>query len=108
MPSVGRCDLQGARSVSHLQGFTQAKLFFVDPCQVILCKCKIQRTIEQWYIIKFCIGLGKSGTDMLDMIRQVFKYERMSQTAVFKWQKLFKDGKEFLEDDPHVGRPSTL
>ena len=41
------------------------------------------------------------------MIRQVFKDESMSQTAVFKWHKLFKDGRESVEDEPRAGRPST-
>ena len=31
----------------------------------------------------------------------------MSQTAVFKWHKLFKDGREILENEPRAGRPST-
>lgn len=40
------------------------------------------------------------------MIPQMFKDESMSQTAVFKWHKLSKDGRENVEDDPHVGRLS--
>ena len=41
------------------------------------------------------------------MIRQVFKDESMSQTAAFMWHKLFKDGRESVEDEPRAGRPST-
>ncbi|XP_023714359.1 protein GVQW3-like, partial [Cryptotermes secundus] len=67
----------------------------------------MQRTIEQRYAIKFCVGLGKSGTETLGMIRQVFKDESMSQTAVFKWHKLFKCGRECVEDEARGGRPST-
>ena len=67
----------------------------------------MQRTIEQRYAIKFCVGLGKSGTETLGMIRQVFKDESMSQPAIFKWHKLFKDGRESVEDEPRAGRPST-
>ena len=67
----------------------------------------MQRTIEQRYAIKFCVGLGKSGTETLGMIRQVFKDESMSQTAVFKWHKLFKSGRQSVEDEPRGGRPST-
>ena len=70
-------------------------------------KRKMQRTIEQRYAIKFCVGLGKSGTETLIMIGQMFKDESMSQTAVFKWHKLFKDGRESVEDEPITGRSST-
>ncbi|XP_071449362.1 protein GVQW3-like isoform X2 [Hetaerina americana] len=67
----------------------------------------MQRTIEQRYAIKFCVGLGHSGTETLGLIREVFKDESMSQTAVFKWHKLFKDGRESVDDEPRAGRPST-
>ncbi|XP_011859854.1 PREDICTED: putative uncharacterized protein FLJ37770 [Vollenhovia emeryi] len=67
----------------------------------------MQRTLEQRYAVKFCVGLGKSGTETLAMIRQVFGSDSLSQTAVFKWHKLFKDGRESVEDKPRAGRPST-
>lgn len=41
------------------------------------------------------------------MIRQVFRSDSLSQTAVFKWHKLFKDGRESVEDESRAGRPST-
>jgi len=44
---------------------------------------------------------------MLSVIRQFFKDESMSQTTVFKWHKLFKDGRESVEDESRAGQPST-
>ena len=79
----------------------------MDPYRVTRCKLKLQRTIEQRYAIRFCVGLGNSGTETLGMIRQVFNHESMSQTAVFMWQKLCKDGRESVEDEPRAGRSST-
>ena len=70
---------------------------------MIWCKPKMQRTIEQRCAIKFCVGLGKPGTETLGMIRRVFEDESMSQTAGFKWHKLFKDGRESVEDKPRAG-----
>ena len=67
----------------------------------------MQRTIEHRYAIKFCVGLGKSGTETLGIIRQVFKDKSSSQTAVFKWHKLFKDDRGNVEDQPRAGRPPT-
>ncbi|XP_077508546.1 histone-lysine N-methyltransferase SETMAR-like [Amblyomma americanum] len=41
------------------------------------------------------------------MIHQELKDERMSQTAVVKWYKLFKGGRESVEDEPRSVRLST-
>ena len=62
---------------------------------------------ELGYAINFFVRLGKSDTETLSMIHQVFKDESMSQTAVFKSHKLFKNGRESVEDEPCAGRPST-
>ena len=67
----------------------------------------MQRNIEQRYAIKFCVGLGKSGQETVEMLRRVFREDSMSQAAIFKWHKAFKDGRENVEDEPRAGRPST-
>lgn len=67
----------------------------------------MQRTIEQRYAIKFCVGLGKSGLETVEMIRQVYKDDTMSRTAIFNWHKQFKDGRQHVEDESRVGRPVT-
>jgi len=48
----------------------------MDPYRVTRCKLKMQRTIEQRYV-KFCVGLDKSGTETLGMIRQAFFLENV-------------------------------
>jgi len=56
-------------------------VFLVDHCRVTRCKRKMQRKIEQRYTIKLCDGLGKSGTETLSIIRQVFKDKSMAQAT---------------------------
>jgi hypothetical protein len=41
--------------------------------------------IEQCVCIKFCWKLGKSVTETLDMLHEVFGEHSLSRTAVFEW-----------------------
>ncbi|GFW95487.1 mariner Mos1 transposase [Trichonephila clavipes] len=41
------------------------------------------------------------------MIQQAYGRERLSQAQVFRWHKMFKEGRESVEEEPHAGRPST-
>jgi hypothetical protein len=48
--------------------------------------------IEQCVCIKFCVKLGKSATDTLEMLHETFGEHSLSQTAVFEWHSRFKAG----------------
>jgi hypothetical protein len=41
------------------------------------------------------------------MLYIAYGEEALSRSSVFEWFKLFKDGREDLQDDPRSGRPST-
>ncbi|GFX82945.1 protein GVQW3 [Trichonephila clavipes] len=75
--------------------------------QKSVCKFKIQQSIEHRYAIKFCVRLGKSGASTLEMIQEAYRRESYSQAQVFRWHKMFKEGRESVEDEPRAGRPST-
>ena len=64
-------------------------------------------TIEQRINIKFCVKLGKTATETLKMLRDVYGDSSMSRTRVFEWHKRFVEGREDVEDDPKLGRPCT-
>ena len=64
-------------------------------------------TIEQRINIKFCVKLGKTATETLKMLRDVYGDSSMSRTRVFEWHKQFVEGMEDVEDDPKSGRPCT-
>ncbi|GFW51490.1 protein GVQW3 [Trichonephila clavipes] len=67
----------------------------------------MQQSIEQRYANKFCIRLGKSGASTLEMIQQAYGRESLSQAQVFRWHKMFKEGRESVEEEPSAGHPST-
>ena len=64
-------------------------------------------TNEQRINIKFCVKLGKTATETLKMLRDVYGDSSMSSTGVFQWHKRFVEGREDMEDDPKSGRPCT-
>ncbi|GFV02687.1 uncharacterized protein TNCV_2743601 [Trichonephila clavipes] len=75
--------------------------------QKSVCKFKMQQNIEQRYTIKFCVRHGKSGASTLEMIQQAYGRESLSQSQVFRWHKMFKEGQESVEDESRAGRPSA-
>jgi len=62
---------------------------------------------EQRVCIKFCANLGKSATDTLTMIQQVFGDQSLSCAQVFQWHARFKTGRTSVDDDEHTGRPTS-
>ena len=64
-------------------------------------------TIEQRINIKFCVKLGKTATETLKMLRDVYGDSSMSRTRVFEWHKRLVEGRKDVEDDPKLGRPCT-
>uniref|UniRef100_A0A8C3CRQ0 Mos1 transposase HTH domain-containing protein n=1 Tax=Cairina moschata TaxID=8855 RepID=A0A8C3CRQ0_CAIMO len=67
----------------------------------------VERLLEQQYAIKFCVKLGKMGKETHDMIKEAYGDAAMGRLGVFEWHKLFREGRERVEDDDRSGRPST-
>jgi len=63
--------------------------------------------VEQCVNVKFCVKLGKSATEMYDLLKKVYGDECLSCTQVFKWFKRFKEGREEIRDNQRPGCPST-
>jgi len=63
--------------------------------------------VEQCVNVKFCVKLGKSATEMYDLLKQVYGDECLSHTQVFKWFKRFKEGREEIRDNQHPSRLSA-
>jgi hypothetical protein len=63
--------------------------------------------IEQRVCIKFCLKLGKSATETIEMLREAFGEDALSKTAVSDWHSRFKAGRVLVEDYQFSGRPST-
>jgi histone-lysine N-methyltransferase SETMAR len=66
----------------------------------------MDRKVEQRANMKFCVKLGKSVTETLNMLRQPYGDEAMSRMQCFEWHRCFKGGRTSLEDEEGSGRPS--
>ena len=44
---------------------------------------------------------------MLAMIQKAYRKDVLSKAQVFRWHKVFSEGKEDVEDEQSIGRPST-
>jgi len=62
---------------------------------------------EQRICIKICFKLNKSAAETHRMLKEAFGEQALSQARTFEWFKLFKDGRESVEDSKHSGRPSA-
>jgi hypothetical protein len=54
---------------------------------------------RQRVCIKFCVKLGKSATETLEMLHEAFEEHCLSRTAVFEWHSPFKAGRVSDEED---------
>jgi hypothetical protein len=63
--------------------------------------------IVQRVCIKFSVKLGKSTTELLEMLHESFKKCSLWWIAAFKWHSQFKAGRVSVEDDERSARPTT-
>jgi hypothetical protein len=57
--------------------------------------------------VKFLTKLGKSTTEVYNLLMEVYGDKRLSRAQVFEWFKRFKEGRGEIEDDPSPSRPCT-
>jgi len=62
---------------------------------------------EQRVNIKFCVKLGKTATETLQLLRDAYSDEALSRARVFGWHRRFILGRVLVEDDTRSGRPSS-
>lgn len=67
----------------------------------------MSENIQQRSSIKFCVRNEISAAETLRMLEKAFGEQAMSKTQVYEWHKMFKDGREGVEDEPHQRRPKT-
>ena len=58
--------------------------------------------------IKFCVRLGKTGSETFEMLKQAFGDSCMSRSRTFVWLRRFKNGRTSTANDDRSGRPSTI
>jgi len=62
---------------------------------------------EQRVCIKFCVRLGKTGSETFEMLKQAFGDLCMSHSRTFEWFGRFKNGRTSTANDDRSGWPST-
>jgi hypothetical protein len=62
--------------------------------------------IEQCVCLKFCVKLGKSATETLELLSQASGEHYLRLAVVFEWHSRFEAGQVLSEDDKCSGRPS--
>ena len=78
----------------------------VDSCLSVVSWVKTQHSVNQRYAIKFCVKLEKSVTETLAMIHKAYGKDALLKAQVFRWHKAFREGREDVEDEQHIGRPT--
>ena len=64
-------------------------------------------SVEQRINLKFLVSLGKTPTEALNFLQEVYGDDTMSRTRIYEWHRRFKEGREEVEDDHRSGKPST-
>ena len=64
-------------------------------------------SVEQQINLKFLVRLGKTPTEALKLLQEVYGNDAMSRTRLFEWHRRFKEEREEVEDDHKSGKPST-
>jgi hypothetical protein len=57
--------------------------------------------------MNFCVKLGKSGSEMLHLLKTAYADAALSTSQVLRWHKAFKNGREDFEEEHRAGRLST-
>jgi len=81
------------------------------PCPLPVAIFAVRRMdvqFEQRVNIKFCVKLGKTATETLQLLRDAYGDEALSRARVFEWHRRFVLGRVSVEDDTRSGRPSSL
>jgi len=63
--------------------------------------------MEQRVCINFCVKNGIKCSKTLEMLTVTYGESTLSKKNVYKWYKLFQEGRENVNDEPRSGRPST-
>jgi hypothetical protein len=60
---------------------------------------------EQRVNIKFCVKLGKTATETLQLLHDAYRDEALSWVQAFEWHMRFVLGRLSMEDDTRSGWP---
>jgi hypothetical protein len=57
--------------------------------------------------INFCVNIGKNCSETLALLTVAYGEKAAKKSTVSEWQRRFKVGREYVQDDPSSGQPET-
>ena len=63
-----------------------------------------KRNLKQRCGIKFFVKLDENATETYENLERSYGQHAVSTAQVFRWHKVFLDGRESVEDEPSSGR----
>ena len=66
----------------------------------------LSKNVDQRVYIKFCVKNGIKCSKTLEMLTVAYGESTLSKKNVYKWYKLFQEGREDTNDEPRSERPS--
>jgi len=81
-----------------LGGRTRRKSPCPLPVAILVVK-RVDVRFEQGINTKFCVKLGKTATEALQLLRHAYGDEALSRARVFGWHRRFVLGRVSVEDD---------
>ena len=91
----------------------QYSIFFVSEmhkgqqCFACVGDFLLSKKIDQRICIKFCEKNEIKCSTTLEMLKAAYSECNVTQKSVYKWYKLFTEGREEVNDDARPGGPST-
>ena len=64
-----------------------------------------EEKLKQRAIIQFCVGLGHTPVQTMEMLHRSTKKPSDARSLVCKWHKRYSEGRETVMDDDRCGRP---
>ncbi|PNF43206.1 hypothetical protein B7P43_G15662 [Cryptotermes secundus] len=101
-------ELRCQRNMTHLFPGGSAWRKTHVTCQLWICAVRrMNIQLEQQVNIKFCVKLGKTATETLQLLHDADSNEALFRARVFEWHRQFVSGRVSMEDDTRSGWPSS-
>ena len=68
---------------------------------------KISNNLDQRLNFKFCVKICKRANEILAKLTVVYGEYALQKSSVFQWNRWFKEGRGYVQDDPRNMQPKT-
>ena len=75
----------------------------INTCVYVITIFTMCESTEQRICIKFCFKIGKTATEMYQLLQQAYGEDEMGRTQVFDWFRRFEGGRTSVKSDHPSG-----